>query len=374
MLSAASLTVTIFLAGDVMTGRGVDQILPYPGNPELRESYARSATVYVELAERKHGPVLAPVDPSYIWGDALPILQSLKPAASIVNLETSITHGSDFWPGKRIHYRMRPENIGCLQAAHLDVCVLANNHLLDFGRSGLVETLAVLRQAGIKSAGAGRDREEASRPVRLDLGEGVGLLVFSFGSESSGIPSDWAAGPARSGVNLLADLSGKAAEEIVRDIRASKRPHDIAVVSIHWGSNWGDDISPEQVTFAHRLIDGGADVVHGHSSHHVRSVEVYKRKLILYGCGDLLTDYEGIGGHEEWRGDLGAMYFATLSRSDGALASLRLVPVQMRRMRLSRVGQADREWLRDTLNRIGRPFGSRFEEDGDGSLLLHPAP
>jgi poly-gamma-glutamate synthesis protein (capsule biosynthesis protein) len=156
----------------------------------------------------------------------------------------------------------------------------------------------------------------------------------------------------------------------VAQVRASKRPGDIVVVSVHWGSNWGYETDPEQVAFAHRLVEGGVDVVHGHSSHHVRAIEVYKGKLVLYGCGDLINDYEGITGHEEWRGDLGAMYFATITPQDGRLAALRVVPMHMRRLRLTRPAQADEQLLAGILSRISRSFGSRFEWHEPGTIML----
>jgi poly-gamma-glutamate capsule biosynthesis protein CapA/YwtB (metallophosphatase superfamily) len=258
-------TVKLFLAGDVMTGRGVDQVLPSPSDPELRESFVQSARTYVELAEAAHGPVPAPVEPAYIWGEALAALERFAPDASIVNLETSITRSSNFWPDKPVHYRMHPGNAGCLEAARIDACTLANNHVLDFGRAGLLETLGVLRARGIAAAGAGRDLDEARRPVRLELGRGAALLVFACGSTSSGIPSDWAAGPSRPGVHFLPDLSPVTAEELAAAARSAKRPGDLAVASIHWGSNWGYEIAPEQVAFAHALVSGGFDIVHGHS-------------------------------------------------------------------------------------------------------------
>ncbi len=356
-----------------MLGRGIDQVQRHPGKPELRESYIKGARGYVELAERDHGPVPRAVEPAYVWGDAIGELDRMRPAASIINLETSITVSDDFWPDKEVHYRMNPENIACLTVARVDVCALANNHLLDFGRSGLTETLKVLRSAGIACAGAGATLEEARRPARIVTKDGVGLQVAAFGSESSGIPPDWAAGPLRSGVDLLPDLSAKTAHEIGKRLRAGKRPGDILVASVHWGNNWGYQISREQVEFAHRLIDGGVDVVHGHSSHHVRPVEVYEHKLILYGCGDLLTDYEGIRSHEAWRGDLGAMYFASLSAHDGTLRGLRLVPTQVRGLQIKRSSGDDTLWLRDTLNRISAQFGTRFVLGPDGLLVLHHA-
>jgi poly-gamma-glutamate synthesis protein (capsule biosynthesis protein) len=136
-------SVTLFLCGDVTTGRGIDQILPHPGEPQLFETCMRSALGYVELAERASGPISRPVDFAYIWGDALATLERLRPDVRIVNLETAVTVADDAWPGKRIHYRMHPGNLPCLTAAKIDCCVLANNHVMDWGRGGLVETLDV---------------------------------------------------------------------------------------------------------------------------------------------------------------------------------------------------------------------------------------
>jgi len=98
----------LFLCGDVMTGRGIDQILPHPGDPALHASYMRSARGYVALAEGETGPLprAAPFD--HVWGDALAELAHVAPAARIANLETAITDGGEPWSGKGIHYRMPP--------------------------------------------------------------------------------------------------------------------------------------------------------------------------------------------------------------------------------------------------------------------------
>src|SRR5690606_30593855 len=117
--------------------------------------YVRDARVYVELAERASGPIPRSVPPAYIWGEVLEVLDGAQPDARIVNLETSVTTSDAAWPEKGIHYRMHPANVACLTVARLDCCVLANNHVLDFGYDGLIETLATLRSAGIGTAGAG---------------------------------------------------------------------------------------------------------------------------------------------------------------------------------------------------------------------------
>src|SRR5690606_24185118 len=109
---------------------------------------------------------------------------------------------------------------------------------------------------------------------------------------------------------------------------------DVVVVSVHWGGNWGYAIPPAERAFAHALIDSGSvDVVHGHSSHHAKGIEVYRGKPILYGCGDFLNDYEGISGHERYRGDLSLMYFVTVGR-DRQLESLDIVVLEMHRFSL----------------------------------------
>ena len=157
-------TVTLFVCGDVMLGRGVDQILPTPGDPTLREEIVRDARDYVELAERANGPIPRPVDFSWPWHDALEALDEAAPDVRVVNLETSVTRSDVFAPGKDVHYRMNPVNLPALAIARPDVCVLANNHVLDFGRSGLHETLGTLERAGLRAAGAGRDIGHARRP------------------------------------------------------------------------------------------------------------------------------------------------------------------------------------------------------------------
>jgi hypothetical protein len=193
---------------------------------------------------------------------------------------------------------MHPKNIRCITAAGIDCCVLANNHALDWGTAGLEETLDTLEGAGVEIAGAGRDLGEATVPAVLRVPGKERVLVFAFGARSSGIPAEWAAADGRPGVSFVPDLSGDTVQG------------DLVVASIHWGPNWGYAVPREQRRFAHRLIDeAGVDVVHGHSSHHPRGIEVYRGRPIIYGCGDLLNDYEGIAGREEYRAGLVLLYF-----------------------------------------------------------------
>jgi poly-gamma-glutamate synthesis protein (capsule biosynthesis protein) len=360
----------LFLCGDVMTGRGIDQVLPHPGDPRLYESYLRSALDYLRLAEAESGPIARPVSFEYVWGEALVELERRSPAARIVNLETAVTRAGEPWPGKGIHYRMHPANVACLSAARLDCCVLANNHVMDWGAEGLRETLATLAGAGIRTAGAGRDAEQAAAPAVIVVSGAARVLVYAYGFASSGVPAAWRAAARSAGVNYLPDLSGRSLDAIARGIAAHKRSGDLVVVSLHWGGNWGYAVAPEERAFAQALVAGaGADVVHGHSSHHVKGIEVHRGRLILYGCGDLLNDYEGIGGYQDFRGELGLLYFPLLAE-DGRLLELALLPTRTRRLRIQRAAPAEADWLRATLDREGRAFGTRVEPQPDGALLL----
>jgi len=283
---------------------------------------------------------------------------------------TSITRSEDF-VDKGINYRMSPENAACLRAAAIDCCVLANNHVLDWGKEGLCDTLSTLRKLGIETAGAGRDAAEAAAPAALPVAGPGRVLVFSFALASSGTPRGWAAKSERAGVNCLNDLSEASAGYVCDQVMRKRQADDIVVVSLHWGPNWGYDIEDEQRRFAQALIDrAGVSIIHGHSSHHAKAIEVYCNKLILYGCGDFLNDYEGIGGNAEYRGDLALMYFADIKTRGGDLVALHVVPLQIHQFRLIRPCVEDVDWMQRRLERESRRFGTTVMASGRSALKV----
>lgn len=360
--------IELFLSGDVMTGRGIDQILPHPGDPTLYEPSVRSALRYVELAEWRNGPIPRGVDPSYIWGDALKVLEQACVAARIVNLETAVTDRGDPWPGKGIHYRMHPDNLVALTAAGIDCCVLANNHVLDWSYPGLAQTVHSLADMGIHTAGAGLDAASAARPAVIATHQGSRVIVVALGASSSGIPDSWAAGKDRPGVAPAEPLSTRV-EEVARSLDQVAKPGDVVVASIHWGPNWGYHVPAPHIRLARDLIDhAGVHIVHGHSSHHPMAIEVYRDRPIMYGCGDLINDYEGIGGYEEYHPDLGVVYLVTFDTAAGRLHRLELVPMRMRRFRLELAPPGEVSWLADALTRTGRPMGTEITSVGEDRL------
>jgi len=281
----------------------------------------------------------------------------MRPDARIVNLETSIIRCGEHDPDKHIHYRVSPVNAACLAAARVDVCTLGNNHVLDWGPVGLGDTLDTLDGLHIRRCGAGRNLDEAIRPAVIDLGERGRIAVFSVGCADAGVPPWWSAGDGP-GVHALVDLDEDSTRRLRHAIEPWRRPHTLVVLSIHWGPNWGFALQAAHRRFAHHMIDdAGVDLVHGHSSHHVKGIEVHHGRPILYGCGDLLTDYEGITGNEVYRGDLGLLYFVTFDEH-GALAKLDMVPTRMHRFRITEAGPKETRWLATTLARAGDPVGT----------------
>ncbi len=363
-------SIKLFLCGDVMTGRGVDRILPHPCPPQIHEECMASADGYVALAEEAHGEIPRSAPFSYIWGDALTELDRVKPDLRVINLETSVTRRESYFP-KGINYRMSPENAACLVAAGVDCCALANNHVLDWGREGLLDTLETLERLKIKTAGAGRSLAEAWAPAAFDISDKGRLLVFSCACLSSGAPMSWAATSDQAGIALLPSLSNDHVSRLAEEISRVATAGDLAVLSLHCGPNWGYEVSDEDRRFLHRLIEEAPiSVLHCHSSHHPKGIEVYRGRLILYGCGDLLNDYEGIPGYEEYRGDLSLMYFAEIEAGSGALLALEMTPLQVRRFRLSRPSPTDIGWLQHRLDQQSRKLGARVSSTAEGRLAL----
>lgn len=362
--------VKLFLCGDVMLGRGIDQAFKHSVDPVLYESYVKDARAYIQLAESENGEIDLPLSYRYIWGDALKVWKAFDPDLKLINLETSITSNDEPWKGKGIHYRMHPKNVKALEFAGIDHCSLANNHVMDWGRAGLEETMKTLREVNIKFSGVGENEQAAKKPSVFQTEKGR-VLVFSYGARSSGIPSSWAAEQNKSGVNFLQGLGKDEVREIKKNINSFKEPGDIVVFSIHWGGNWGYTIGPGQREFAHDLInDAGVDIIYGHSSHHPMGIEVYKEKLIIYGAGDFFNDYEGISGQEEYRGELSLMYFPEVDFSTGKLRSLKLVPMKTKKFQLHRANERDSLWMERVLEREGAKLGTHVRREKDKSLIL----
>ncbi len=369
---ASTNRLRLALAGDLMLGRGIDQAFPTSCDPRIYERFVGDARDYIALAEERNGPISKPISPAHLWGDAAAARERHAPDLAFANLETAVTTYPDPWPGKAIHYRMHPDNLACLTAFGWDGVSLANNHVLDWDVAGLEETLRRLDEAGLPYVGAGRTAEGAAEPWRAELKD-RSVAVLAYGSPDSGVPDDWAAGARSPGVSLLPDFAETTVDSLIDDIEERTEPDEVVTVSVHWGANWGWEVPAAHRRVAHRLIDeAGVDVVHGHSAHHPRPLELYRGKLILYGCGDFVNDYEGIGAHEAYRGDLAVLYLADLDAGEGTVDRLVMEVFQIHRFGLRAASEADAAWLAETLNGEAPVGPGEIELAGEHRLVVGP--
>ena len=383
-------SVKLGFTGDVMIGRAIDRILPDHVNGKLYEHCVKHSDRYIELAERANGELprkeIRSKGQRYIWGDLLNELKN-GPNCLIINLETTLTTHEEPNRKKSIHHRAHPKNCNTLKIAGVNIATVANNHILDWNEEGLKETLSSLDHAGILYAGAGRNREEALNPtivtVKVSTREplkvkqetqDVRVKVSAYGFVSADIPIDWAAGDSKYGINIIENPTITKARSIAKlmedkltltggilETSRGQQQRTIKVVSLHWGPTWDWNIPEQQQTFAHTLIDHGVDVVVGHSSHHIKGIEVYKGKLIAYGLGDFINDYEGITeqGYEEFRNDLCCFYMPTIDTSNGNLLYLDIIPCKIKHLRVQRATIPDDiDWIYRIICREGQKFGT----------------
>ena len=280
----------------------------------------------------------------------------------LVNLETAITTHPHPWP-KGINYRMHPDNLPFLQVAGLDCAVLANNPVFLWDRQGLLDTLAHLRQAGIGTAGSGRDAREAAAPAILQA-SGAHLLGFAMGHRSAGISPEWAAGPAQPDVHLLEELSPQTLARFAEQLFCYQRPGDLLLTSLHWGGNWGYAVPPDHRRFAHALLD-----LPPHPRPFLAPCdEIRDGRPIPWRCGDFRNDYEGIEGDAEFRGDLAVAWLPQFRGPPWQLASFEAAVFRIRRMPLKRAPAADRDWLCARLARESGRFGVQVEAGASNRL------
>lgn len=368
--------------GDVMIARAIDAILPTRVDGTLHEPYVKHANEYIRLAEQQSSPLdqdkLMEKGYRYVWGDLMEELRNM-PDYLVMNLETSLTTSNDWEKGKAIHYRAHPKNVEVLEEIGVKLVTLANNHVLDWGIGGLQETMRTLNESGICYTGAGYTEKEAKRPSHEIISDNmipnrkneenkVCVKVLAIGFPSAGVPLQWAASDVKPGVYVAENTDTSTAETIMNGFlenEVSMQPKNcINIVSLHWGPNWGWGLCDGWRDFAHKLIDKGAHMVIGHSSHHVKGVEIYNGKMIAYGMGDFLNDYEGIvgQGHDVFRGDLTCLYLPSVDSKSGDIIDLLMVPCKIKNLKVSRATDAeDIEWLRSTISNEGTVLGTSCE-------------
>lgn len=204
---------------------------------------------------------------------------SLLPRSDVfmANLENPVTYRTQKVK-KEFNFKMNPRYLSVLQSAGINVVTLANNHTLDYGPEGLLDSIHYLDSVGIKHVGAGRNLAEARKPVVLEVkGLRIGFLGY-FGGGT------FAAGVSRPGVAPRFEAT------LRNDIQRLRQNDKVGyvVVNIHWGKEKALYPQQWQISLAHLAADAGADLVVGHHPHVLQGIEKYKNAVIAYSLGNFL--------------------------------------------------------------------------------------
>jgi poly-gamma-glutamate synthesis protein (capsule biosynthesis protein) len=323
----------LLLVGDVMLGRLMNEVL-------VREP------------------------PEYPWGDTLPILRTAD--MRVCNLECALADAGQPWsPATKVfHFRSDVKNVAVLRAAGMDAVSLANNHTLDFGYDALGETLRALDADGIARAGAGHDVFEASRPAIVEAhGVRIGILAFTDNEP------EWAATAERAGVyHVPVELGDARARALLAAVRAAKAAVDILIVSAHWGPNWGYHPPQAHISFAHALVEAGADVIFGHSGHVLRGVELYRRRPIIYCAGDFVDDY---AVDKVERNDVSCIFVVELE--EGETQRVRLYPTVIQEFQARVAPPNEAQVISDLMRRLCAERGTPTEwSEAESCLVVRP--
>jgi len=284
----------------------------------------------------------------YVWGDLLPLLHSTN--INLINLETTLTRSTKRVP-KVFNFKSDPKHVSVLKEASIDIVSLANNHIKDFNNQGLEETINVLNNADILHIGAGSNIDEARKPV---ITHKKGIKIGFIGATDN--EPEWRATAQNPGVNYF---TVDDTQQLESDIRRLKVQVDIVIVSVHWGPNMRERPTKPYIDAAHRFIEAGADIIHGHSAHIFQGIEIYNKSLILYDTGDFIDDYRI---DQVLRNDQSFFFKVFLNKK--GVEKLELIPVIINNMQVNNASNKEAATILEKMRTLSRAFGTTIDSAG----------
>jgi poly-gamma-glutamate capsule biosynthesis protein CapA/YwtB (metallophosphatase superfamily) len=219
-------------------------------------------------------------NPALVMASIAPVLR--RADLAVVNLETAVTSGGT-QVAKQFTFRAPPSAFAALRAGGVDVASMANNHGMDFGESGLRNSLAAAKRYRFPVIGIGLDAKQAYRPFRRTInGQRIAVIGATQVLDDELI-SAWTAGPHKPGL-----ASAKDVPRLLQEVRAARRTSDTVVVFLHWGVELAECPSNDQRTLARQLVAAGADVVVGGHAHRVQGAGYLGHALVDYGLGNFV--------------------------------------------------------------------------------------
>ncbi|GLZ75557.1 hypothetical protein Afil01_03640 [Actinorhabdospora filicis] len=311
----AALTAAVLLFATAACGSsGDDGTAASPPSPPAASSSAPRDSATIAIAGDVHfegrvADLLA--NPATAFGPVAEVFRSADYA--MVNFETSVTERTTAQP-KQYKFKTSPAAFQAVKDAGIDLVSLANNHVLDFGRGGLEDTLAAADAAGVPHIGAGANTAAALAPVIADLN---GTRVAFIGvSQIWELWDTWMAGDDRPGIAHTAH------EDLVTEaVRDAKKQADVVILMMHWGTEGQECPNGEQKDWAKRLSEAGADAIIGTHAHLMQGEGRLNDSYVFYGLGNFLWWWD-----DAFSNDTGVL---ELTVSGGHLTGTRFVPAHI---------------------------------------------
>ncbi|MFZ5894637.1 MAG: CapA family protein [Myxococcota bacterium] len=253
-------------SGDLLSASTLERALCEMGNPEYDVIVGGDVMLGGRSASlvRAHGP-------TYAFQAVRPLLE--RAPIGLANLEGPLARDARKQE-RNFSYRVQPDTASALMSSGINVVTLANNHLTDCGRSGVIETLDALAAAGVRAIGAGLNRDLAHTGAVMQTLHGrLGLLGYYWNRRTA----------------ATSDLPGSAMdppEELARDIARMRGLADYVLVTFHWGVPYIREPASADREKARWAIECGADAVVSHHPHIVQAFEVYRGCPIFYSVGN----------------------------------------------------------------------------------------
>lgn len=321
-----------------------------------------------------------------VWGPVLERLHNLD--GLVINLECCLSTRGQQWQRtyRPFHFRADPDwAIPALEHAGVDVCTLANNHILDYEEVALRDTLDALDEADIAHTGAGETIDEALEPAVRTLedsnADSDDLEIAVIGLTDN--TPEYAAGEDSPGTAWIEisesrrDSSSRTqSDDVVDDAETHRRVREaleraretspnLLVASLHWGPNMVTTPPDSFREFGRWLVEEGVDIVHGHSAHVFQAIEVHEGCPIIYDAGDFVDDYRV---DPELRNDRSFLFVLSVT-ADGDPLELRLHPTEIDDCAVGEASSEAAEWSRKRMRTLSAPFGTAFDRDGDALVL-----
>lgn len=262
-----------------------------------------------------------------------------------LNLENPVAANGSPDPVQDPHvtFRARPDTLNVLKRLGVKLVSLGNNHMLDFGETALAETLELLEAAGIKWVGAGRNYEEANRPLLMECNRRkIAFLSYAF---------IYSANTRMAGRNR-AGVSDHRLSRILPRIKELKRNGFDVIVLVHWGQEYSFYPLPYQMRQGRRMLDCGASLIIGHGPHYPQGIESYGEASIVYSLGNFIFDEPHKFANRSF------IYGAELDGS-GRLQRTELFPVHLRHHVPNLVYGEQRERIKRLVDALGKAYARK---------------